>query len=87
MSRLGDRVRWAHEGPAAVLQEFAEGGAVGLGPDQGEHRRCLDVVDDQALQLGVAGGHRLGQDGDAEPAAGQIGDRAWCAGLQRDVGL
>jgi hypothetical protein len=70
-----------------VLQEFAKGGAASLGPDQGEHRGCLDVVDDQGLQLGVAGGHRLRQDGDAEPAAGEIGDGAWCAGLQRDVGL
>jgi len=71
-----------------VLQEFAEGGAVCLGPNQGEHRGCLDVVDDQALQLGVvAGGHGLGEDRDAEPAAGEIGDGAWCAGLQHDVGL
>jgi hypothetical protein len=36
-----------------VVQEFAEGGAVCLAeagaPDQGEHRGCLDVVDDQAF--------------------------------------
>jgi hypothetical protein len=70
-----------------VVQELAKGWAVCLGPDQGEHRGCLDVVDDQGLQLGVAGGHRLGEDGDAEPAAGEIGDGARSAGLQRDVGL
>ena len=71
-----------------MTQEFAQSGTVCLGPDQGEHRGCLNVVDDQALQLGVvAGGHRLREDGDAEPAAGEIGDGAWRAGLQRDVGL
>jgi len=73
---------------AAVVQEFAEGGAVRLGPDQGEHRGCLDVIDDQGLQLSVVAGHHgLGEDGDAEAADGEIGDGARRAGLQRDVGL
>jgi len=76
------------EGLAAVVQEFAQGRAVCRGPDQGEHRGRLDVLDDHGLQLGaVAGGHGRRQDGDAEPAAGQIGDRARRAGLQRNVRL
>src|ERR1035441_8386255 len=82
------RVLWAGEGLAAVVQEFAEGGAVCRGPDQGQHRGCLDVIDDEGLQLGVvAGGHGLGEDGDAYPADGEIGDGTWRAGLQRDVRL
>jgi len=73
---------------AAVVQEFAEGGAVRLGPDQGEHRGCLDVIDDQGLQLSVVAGHHgLGEDGDAEAADGEIGDGARRAGLQRNVRL
>ena len=31
------------------------------------------------------GDHGLGKDGDAEPADGEIGDGARCAGFQRDV--
>jgi hypothetical protein len=46
----------------------------------------LDVVEDECLQAAiVAGGHGLGEDGNAEPADGEIGDGARCAGLQRDV--
>ena len=41
-----------------------------------------------ALQpVAVVVGHRLAEDGDAEPADGEVGDGVRGAGLQRDLGL
>lgn len=76
------------EGLVAVPEEFSECGARCRGPDQGEHHGCLDVVDGHSYQpAGVVGGHGLAEDGNTEPAAGEICDGVRGAGLQRDVRL
>src|ERR1700722_19150267 len=75
------------EGFVAVYEERPEGRALGRGPDEGQPRRCSNVVDGQSLQPTVAGGHGPGHDGNAEPAYGEIGDSVRSTGLEHDVRL